>query len=109
VTRQMSAVRWHAAGDLRLDRLEVRDPGPGEVLVRSAYVGVCGSDLHETVDGPHAIPVEVPHCLSGATAPIVLGHEFSGVVSAVGEGVAGLAPGDLVAVEPNYRCGQCQS
>lgn len=85
----------------------MRTPGVGEVRVRPAYVGVCGSDLHEIVDGPHAIPVSRPHGLSGGRAPLVLGHEFSAVVESVGPGVEGLAPGDRVAVEPNYRCGTC--
>ena len=105
----MSAVRWHASGDVRLDTIAVRAPGPDEVLVRTAYVGVCGSDLHEVVDGPHAIPDKIPHGLSGSTAPLVLGHEFSGVVHAVGSAVTHVRPGDLVAVEPNYRCGACVS
>lgn len=102
-----TALRWHGAGDLRLDRVPVRAAGPGEVRVRPAYVGVCGSDLHEIVDGPHAIPVGRPHSLSGGRAPLVLGHEFSAVVESVGPGIEGLGPGDRVAVEPNYRCGTC--
>lgn len=102
-----TALRWHGPGDLRLDRVPVRAAGPGEVRVLPAYVGVCGSDLHEIVDGPHAIPVTHPHSLSGGRAPLVLGHEFSAVVESSGPGVEGLAPGDRVAVEPNYRCGTC--
>jgi (R,R)-butanediol dehydrogenase / meso-butanediol dehydrogenase / diacetyl reductase len=104
---QASAVRWHAAGDLRLEKVEVPVPGPGHVLLAVAFCGVCGSDLHEIVDGPHAIPVDVPHPMSGAVAPITLGHEFSGTVVASGTGVTDLPPGTLVAVEPNYRCGAC--
>lgn len=109
MARMMTALRWHGADDVRLDNVEVREPGPGEVLIRPAYVGICGSDLHEIGDGPHAIPVDAAHGLSGATAPLVLGHEFSGIVEATGPGVAGLTPGDPVAVEPNYRCGTCRS
>jgi (R,R)-butanediol dehydrogenase / meso-butanediol dehydrogenase / diacetyl reductase len=77
------------------------------VLLAVAWCGICGSDLHEVADGPHAIPVDRAHGLSHARAPITLGHEFSGVVLAVGSSVAGVRPGDRVAVEPNYRCGQC--
>lgn len=102
-----TAVRWHGAGDVRLEQVAVRPPGPEEVLVRPAYCGICGSDLHEVADGPHAIPVSQPHGLSGQRAPLVLGHEFSGTVEAVGEAVHGLEPGDTVAIEPNYRCGSC--
>ncbi|TQM11726.1 alcohol dehydrogenase catalytic domain-containing protein [Pseudonocardia kunmingensis] len=103
----MRAVRWHAAGDVRLETVELPPPGPGEVLVAVAYCGICGSDLHEVADGPHAIPVGPPHPLSGAVAPLTLGHEFSGTVAALGRGVDGPAVGALVAVEPNYRCGRC--
>lgn len=101
------AVRWHAAGDLRVEEVEVPTPGPGEVLLSVAFCGVCGSDLHEIADGPHAIPVGVPHPLSGAVAPITLGHEFSGTVVGTGADVSDLPAGTPVAVEPNYRCGTC--
>lgn len=87
----------------------MRRPGPDEVLIRPAYCGICGSDLHEVADGPHAIPVALPHPLSQQRAPLVLGHEFSGTVEAVGNAVRDLAPGDAVAIEPNYRCGSCPS
>ncbi|WP_207225732.1 alcohol dehydrogenase catalytic domain-containing protein [Blastococcus saxobsidens] len=101
------AVRWRAARDLGLETVQIPLPGPGEVLVAVAFCGVCGSDLHEIADGPHAIPVDVPHPLSGAVAPITLGHEFSGTVVSSGPGVTALPPGTPVAVEPNYRCGAC--
>lgn len=103
------AVRWYGPKDLRLETVTLPAPGAGEVLVRVAYCGVCGSDLHEIADGPHAIPVDRPHPLSGAVAPLTLGHEFSGVVAASGAGVDGLPVGAPVAVEPNYRCWQCTS
>jgi (R,R)-butanediol dehydrogenase/meso-butanediol dehydrogenase/diacetyl reductase len=101
------AVRWYGPKDLRLETVTLPAPSAGEVLVRVAYCGVCGSDLHEIADGPHAIPVDRPHPLSGAVAPLTLGHEFSGVVAATGPGVDGLSVGAPVAVEPNYRCSQC--
>lgn len=103
----IQAVRWYGAKDLRLEPVALRPPGAGEVLVRVAYCGVCGSDLHEVADGPHAIPVERPHPLSGAVAPLTLGHEFSGRVAATGPGVDRLPDGAPVAIEPNYRCGRC--
>ena len=101
------ALRWYAAGDVRLEQQQPSLPGPDEVLVAVAWCGICGSDLHEVTDGPHAIPVDRPHGLSRVTAPITLGHEFSGVVVAAGSAVGSLRPGDRVAVEPNYRCGRC--
>ncbi|MGY1650057.1 alcohol dehydrogenase catalytic domain-containing protein [Geodermatophilus sp. SYSU D01119] len=105
--RVARAVRWHGPRDLRLESVAVPAPGPGEVLVAVAWCGVCGSDLHEVADGPHAVPVDRPHPLSGALAPVTLGHEFSGTVAALGEGVEGPPAGSAVAIEPNYRCGRC--
>lgn len=104
---KMTAAVWHAAKDVRITELEVRPPGLGEVTVQVAYCGICGSDLHEYTDGPHAIPVDRPHPASGVTGPLVLGHELCGTVTDLGRGVTGLAVGDRVAVEPNYRCGSC--
>lgn len=101
------AVRWHGPGDLRLEEVQIPAPGPDEVVVAVAFCGVCGSDVHEVADGPHAIPVGTPHTMSRAQAPITLGHEFSGVVVATGTGVTGVHRGSRVAVEPNYRCGEC--
>src|SRR5205823_12359913 len=91
---------------VRLETVELPSPAAGEVLVAVAYCGVCGSDLHEVNDGPHGIPVSRPHPLSGAVAPLTLGHEFSGTVVAAGAD-ARVAAGTPVAVEPNYRCGRC--
>lgn len=104
----MKALRWHAARDLRLSDLELQKPGIGEVELRVAYCGICGSDLHEYQDGPHSIPQAEPHPLSGCRAPLTLGHEFCGVVSGLGAGVVDLKVGDRVAVEPEYRCGECR-
>ncbi|AZE11750.1 Zn-dependent dehydrogenase [Pseudomonas chlororaphis subsp. aureofaciens] len=104
----MKALRWHAARDLRLSDLQLPQPGPGEVLVQVAYCGICGSDLHEYADGPHSIPQQELHPLSGCRAPLTLGHEFCGQVLAVGAGVDRVRVGSRVAVEPEYRCGDCQ-
>ena len=104
----MNALRWHAARDLRLSQVQLRQPGPGEVLLQVAYCGICGSDLHEYADGPHSIPHQEAHPLSGCRAPLTLGHEFCGQVVALGPGVDPSLLGQRVAVEPEYRCGECQ-
>jgi (R,R)-butanediol dehydrogenase/meso-butanediol dehydrogenase/diacetyl reductase len=101
------AAVWYGARDVRVVDVELRAIGPAEAAIEVAYCGICGSDLHEYTDGPHAIPVNDPHPESGATAPIILGHEFCGTVVDVGSTVSALAPGDRVAVEPQYRCGAC--
>ncbi|MDR6392525.1 2,3-butanediol dehydrogenase [Paraburkholderia phenoliruptrix] len=103
----MRALQWHGPWDLRLVELDTPRAGPGQVRIAVAYCGICGSDLHEYADGPHAIPVDAPHPLSGRTAPLTLGHEFCGTVVEVGAGVTGLSLGDRVAVEPEYHCKQC--
>ena len=103
----MRAAVWYGAKDVRVEDVPVRPPGPGEVTIEVAYCGICGSDLHEYADGPHAVPVGDPHPESGVAAPLVLGHEFCGTVTEVGGDVTGVTPGDRVAVEPHYRCGSC--
>lgn len=103
----MRAAEWFGPGDVRIVEIDPRPPGPDEIALDVAYCGLCGSDLHEYVDGPHAIPVDEPHPASGRTAPLVLGHEFCGTVTAVGQRVGSLEPGDRIAVEPSYRCGDC--
>lgn len=78
-----------------VDDLEIRAPGPGEVLVAMAAAGLCHSDL-SVIDGTIPFP-----------SPVVLGHEGAGVVEAVGEGVAHVAPGDHVALSTIANCGTC--
>ena len=92
----MTAVRLHSAEDLRLDEVPIPDAGPGEVLVRVHRCGICGTDLH-IAKGNFPAP----------NLPLVLGHEFSGTITTVGDDVTGWAEGDRVAIEPVYKCGRC--
>jgi len=98
---------YHGVGDLRLE--EVKEPvaHSGQVKLRVAYNGLCGTDLHEVFDSQRAVPSE-PHPLTGARAPVVLGHEISGTVVDVGDGVSDVEPGALVAIEPLRTCGACR-
>jgi len=101
------ALRFHAARDLRIEEVsEPSAPGPGEVVVRVATCGICGTDLHEYTAGPIVTPVE-PHPLTGAQNPQILGHEFAGDVVATGAGVTSVAEGDRVAIMPLAYCGRC--
>jgi (R,R)-butanediol dehydrogenase / meso-butanediol dehydrogenase / diacetyl reductase len=102
----MAAV-WHGARDIRVEP-RLRTPlAPGEIRIRVAACGICGSDMHEYIDGPHAIPTEAVHPLSGRRAPLVIGHEFCGTVVELAPDVSAVCRGQRVVVEPEYRCGHC--
>ena len=102
----MRAARYHGVRDIRIEELPDPTPQAGEVLVRVAHNGICGSDLHEYYSAPTFIPTE-PHPLTGAHVPVVLGHEFSGTVVEVGDGVDSGLVGTNAALRPSYRCGTC--
>jgi propanol-preferring alcohol dehydrogenase len=94
----MRAVRFHEVDRPPVvEEIDPPRPGPGEVLVDVAAAGVCGTELH-FLDG----------LLTPARTPITLGHEVAGVVAALGEGVAGVAVGDRVAVHYLHACGRCR-
>ena len=103
----MKALRFHAAKDIRIEEVSgPPDPEVGEVVVRVATCGICGTDLHEYAAGPIVTPVE-PHLLTGAQNPQILGHEFAGDVVAIGSGVTSVVEGDRVAIMPLAYCGHC--
>jgi (R,R)-butanediol dehydrogenase/meso-butanediol dehydrogenase/diacetyl reductase len=103
----MKALRWHGARDLRLEDVpEPPEPRSHEAVVDVAWCGVCGTDLHEFLEGPHMIRTG-PHPLTGAQPPLALGHELSGTVVALGAEAPGIAIGDRVTADPCWRCGVC--
>ncbi|MEH3137483.1 MAG: 2,3-butanediol dehydrogenase [Mycolicibacterium neoaurum] len=102
----MKAAVYYGPNKVDVTDVPEPDPGPGTVKVQVGFNGICGTDLHEYYAGPIFVPTE-PHPLTGAQLPIVMGHEFSGTITALGEGVTGWAEGDRVAIEPIYRCGRC--
>ncbi|WP_309570272.1 NAD(P)-dependent alcohol dehydrogenase [Deinococcus sp.] len=81
------------------EQREVASPGPREVRVQVSRIGVCGSDVHYFTHG------RIGNFI--VEGPLVLGHEVSGVVDAVGEGVTRVKPGDRVALEPGVPCRRC--
>lgn len=97
-------------GNHQLELEDVPEPttGAGQVKIRVSRNGICGTDLHEYYDGPIFISPSTPHPLTGKAMPIVIGHEFSGIVTEVGTGVTDVHEGDKVTVEPIYRCGECR-
>ena len=97
----MKAARFHARGDIRIEDIPEPTVAPGTVGIDVAWCGICGTDLHEFMEGPIFIPpCGHPHPISGESAPVTMGHEFSGVVYAVGEGVTDIQVGQHVVVEP---------
>ena len=92
----MLASRLYGTEDVRLEEVPDVEPGEGEVRVKNAFNGICGSDLHMYFRGQF-----------GRADAITIGHEFSGVIDAVGPGVTGLAVGTPVAVRPFFKCGHC--
>lgn len=105
----MKALRYHGREDVRLEEMDEPQPGPGQVTVDVALTGICGSDIHEYKGGPIAIPLTDNHPLTGEHAPVVLGHEFSGRIKAIGEGVDHLQVGQRVAASAVISCGTCSS
>ena len=97
----MKAIVIHAARDLRIEEREVEAPGPGQVSIAMATGGICGSDLHYYNHGGIGTAIRLKE-------PMVLGHEVSGRISALGEGVTGLEIGQLVAVSPSRPCKSCK-
>ncbi|NMO03530.1 2,3-butanediol dehydrogenase [Gordonia sp. TBRC 11910] len=105
----MKAARLHGQQDVRIEDVPEPTPGPGQVKIRNAYAGICGSDLHFYF-ALDSVPYDLttPHPLTGARLPQILGHEFSGTIVEVGEGVNGLSVGDRGAVHPTFAtCGKC--
>jgi L-iditol 2-dehydrogenase len=91
----MTAAVMHAPGDIRVEQVPVASPGAGEVLLKVAACGVCGSDIPRMLRN------------GGYVMPIICGHEFSGWVEELGEGVTGWEVGDLVSVPPLIPCRRC--
>ena len=83
-------------GVIEFRDVPVPKPGPEEVLIRVRRIGVCGSDIHVR-HGRHPF----------TSYPVVQGHEFSGVIEAVGKRVRGLRPGQKVTATPQIVCGRC--
>lgn len=103
----MKAALWYGIKDVRLENIEEPKVTKGNVKIKVKWCGICGSDLHEYLGGPIFIPTDKPHPISKEVAPVVLGHEFSGEIVEIGEGVTNLKIGDRVAVEPIVACGTC--
>ncbi|KAF2112989.1 chaperonin 10-like protein [Lophiotrema nucula] len=102
----MRAARYYGKEDIRIETdVAEGECGEGQVRVAPAFVGICGTDIHEFFQ-PTFAPLE-PHPLTRETVPITIGHEFSGIVTEVGKGVVSVREGQHVAVQPTLYCGEC--
>ena len=93
----MKALVWHGANRMSVEQVPEPQPGAGEVVVRSEAAGICGSEVEGYLG---LMPNRVP--------PLVMGHEFAGVVTAVGDGAERRWLGRRVAVNPIVGCGRCR-
>jgi S-(hydroxymethyl)glutathione dehydrogenase / alcohol dehydrogenase len=98
MTTMRAAVLREFGSPMEIAEVEVAEPRAGEVLVKVAASGVCGSDI-KAVDGKSPVVRELPY---------ILGHESSGVVAATGPGVTAVKPGDHVIIAMNGPCGRCR-
>src|SRR3989440_9107957 len=104
----MKAVVYHGPLDVCVEKVpEPGPPGPDEVLVAPLMGSLCGTDVTEFVAGPKMIPLHHAHPVSGHQGPVVLGHEFVGIVQAVGSAVTGLRAGQRVVPGAGMWCGMC--
>jgi 2-desacetyl-2-hydroxyethyl bacteriochlorophyllide A dehydrogenase len=94
----MQAAVWYGEPSLTIRQWEIPEIADDEVLVRVAYAGICGSDLHILNNG-------LPR--SAVSPPRIIGHEFSGIVECVGRSVRSTKPGDRVSGSPVGACGAC--
>lgn len=94
VPATMRAAVYRDVNDVRVETIPVPEIGPGEVLVKIHTCGICGTDLKKIHTGSHS-------------APRVFGHEMSGTIVRLGEGVTGFAVGDRVMAYHHIPCGEC--
>ena len=95
----MKSAVFYGKHDLRVEDSSKPSVGKRDVLINVKACGVCGTDVHIYEGDKGAADV---------TPPTILGHEFAGVVEAVGSDVTGFKPGDRVCIDPNHPCGCCE-
>ncbi len=93
----MKAAKIVQPGQMHIIDMAIPEPAAGEVLVRVMASGICGTDIH----------IFRGEYMGGY--PVIPGHEFAGVVEAVGQSVTRFKPGDRVAIEPNIACDNCEA
>lgn len=94
----MRALIYNGPGDIRVEDVKVPEVGETDVLIKVKYCGICGTDIHIYSGDGGAFEAE---------PPLIMGHEFSGIVEKTGAKVDKVKVGDLVTVDPNNMCGKC--
>ena len=94
----MKAAVYHGKQNMTVEEVKKPEIGPGEVMIQVKYCGICGTDIHIfNGDGGS----------TDVTPPLIPGHEFSGIVAAIGEHITSVQVGDRVCGDPNDMCGEC--
>lgn len=99
----MKAAVWHGIKDLRVEEVNEPKVASNQIKVKVEWAGICGSDLHAYL---HGLSMNA-HPITGEKPPFALGHEFSGTIVEVGEGITRHQIGERVAIEPLIYCGDC--
>ncbi len=103
----MLALRYHGNKDLRLEEIPAPEPGRGEVRIKCTNTSICATDIEEWQYGPLWVQYGSPNAISGRMAPLVMGHEISGVIDKAGQGAGDWSPGERVVVNNVRTCGAC--
>ncbi|MEB6195373.1 2,3-butanediol dehydrogenase [Mammaliicoccus sciuri] len=96
----MKAAVWYGQKDVRVEERTTKELQCNQVKVKVSWAGICGTDLHEYLEGPIFISTDKPDPFLGQKAPVTLGHEFAGVVEDIGSKVTKFNKGDRVVVNP---------
>ena len=96
----MKAAVWYGQKDVRVEERTTKELQSNQVKVKVSWAGICGTDLHEYLEGPIFISTDKPDPFLGQKAPVTLGHEFAGVVEDIGSNVTKFNKGDRVVVNP---------
>jgi (R,R)-butanediol dehydrogenase/meso-butanediol dehydrogenase/diacetyl reductase len=101
------ALRYHGNKDIRLEEIPEPVAGSGEVRVRVTHTGICATDIEEWQYGPLWVQHGAPNPLTGRQAPLTLGHEITGHIDKLGDGITGVQVGQRVAINNVLTCGTC--
>ncbi|MDW8565989.1 2,3-butanediol dehydrogenase [Staphylococcus shinii] len=96
----MKAAVWYGQKDVRVEDRKSKELQDNEVKVKVSWAGICGTDLHEYLEGPIFISTDKPDPFLGQKAPVTLGHEFAGIVDDIGSKVTKFNQGDRVVINP---------